>query len=96
MELKKAWNIFKADYMKETGRKMKFYMTAAQIKNRTATAYIGRSDFITREDIDIALQSVAESKAIKVFEENAGVKVILRHDTAVECGYTFNYIRFNY
>lgn len=96
MELKKAWNIFKEDYMKETGRKAKFYMTAAQIKNRTATAYIGRSDFITEQDIEAFLRTFAESKAIKKFEENAGVKVMLRHVTATEGGYTFHYIRFNY
>lgn len=96
MELKKAWNIFKADYARETSRKMKFYMTAAQIKNRTATAYIGRADFLTDGDIEAALRFLAESKALKKFEENAGVKVMLRHEAKDEGGYTFHYIRFNY
>ena len=32
----------------------------------------------------------------KKFEENAGVKVMLRHEAKDEGGYTFHYIRFNY
>lgn len=96
MELKKAWEIFKKDFKNETGLDRKFYMTKAQMKNRTATVFVGSTEHSNPERHQMYMEAIKNSEALKTFEENAGVKVRLSFESKVECKVTCTYIRFSY